>query len=334
MAPTPKFVQRAARLPEVLALLAAYPAGLPLRVVADRFGTDARTLREDLTTYLDLESWGWSFDLFRRSVVEFVQPEAEDLSDPDGSTVVRVVDDSPAGLGVEHLSAGDLAVIYTAGTALLDVSPDDTDLAEALAVLADTMYGEPASQPRPGGWNSHLAPLRAARDEQRRVRIVYSRAWQEGVTERVIEPLRLVQTKRGWEVDAGPVGPEGNLRTYILSNLRELEVLEETFERPSGVERLLERQRETTTARVELAQDARWAADMYAEQVTVVSEDEDVLTADLELLPPAGERVGLVMLASGPSTRLIKPMDLLPEAVGVINRLAEHHAQEPTEPGL
>lgn len=334
MAATPKFVQRAARLPEILALLSAYPEGLPLRVLAARFDTDEATLREDLTTYLDLESWGWSFDLFRRSVVEFVQPDDEDLSDPRGSTVVRVVDDSPAGLGVEHLSAGDLAVIYTAGTALLDVSPDDTDLAEALAVLADTMYGEPASQPRPGGWNNHLGPLRTARDEGRRVRVVYSRAWREGVTERVIEPLRLVQTKRGWEVDAGPVGPEGNLRTYILSNVRDLEVLDETFEEPAGVERLLERQRATTTARVELAQDARWAADMYAEQVTVVSEDESVLTADLELLPPAGERVGLVMLASGPSTRLISPRALLPDAVGVINRLAEHHAQAPDDAEL
>ena len=27
------------------------------------------------------------------------------------------------------------------------------------------------------------------------------------------------------EVDAGPVGPEGNLRTYLLANVREVEVL-------------------------------------------------------------------------------------------------------------
>lgn len=331
MAATPKFVQRAARLPEVLALLAAYPEGLPLATLAKRFDTDAETLRQDLTTYLDLESWGWSFDVFRRSVVEFVQPEDEDLSDPDGSTVVRVVDNSPAGLGVEHLSAGDLAVIYTAGTALLDVDPDDADLAEALRVIADTMYGEPASQPRAASWNTHLAALQSAQERQLRVRIVYSRAWREGVTERVVEPLRLVQTKRGWELDAGPVGPEGNLRTYLLSNIRDAEVLEESFDPPAGVDALLRRQRATTTARVEIAQDARWAAEMYAEHVTVVSEDETSLVADLDLLPPAGERVGLIMLASGPSTRLIEPSSLLTEAVAVIARLAEHHAHTPAD---
>lgn len=331
MAATPKFVQRAARLPEVLALLAAYPEGLPLATLAKRFDTDAETLRQDLTTYLDLESWGWSFDVFRRSVVEFVQPEDEDLSDPDGSTVVRVVDNSPAGLGVEHLSAGDLAVIYTAGTALLDVDPDDADLAEALRVIADTMYGEPASQPRAASWNTHLAALQSAQERQLRVRIVYSRAWREGVTERVVEPLRLVQTKRGWELDAGPVGPEGNLRTYLLSNIRDAEVLEESFDPPAGVDALLRRQRATTTARVEIVQDARWAAEMYAEHVTVVSEDETSLVADLDLLPPAGERVGLIMLASGPSTRLIGPSSLLTEAVAVIARLAEHHAHTPAD---
>ncbi len=65
------------------------------------------------------------------------------------------------------------------------------------------------------------------------------------MTERVIEPLHLVQTQRGWEVDAGPVGPEGNLRTYILSNIRSAEVLDETFEPPAGLELQLERQRKT-----------------------------------------------------------------------------------------
>lgn len=321
----PKFVQRAARLPELIALLSSYPNGLSLRLLAERFDTDVETLRQDLTTYLNLESWGWAFNVFRRSVVEFVQPEGEDTSDRDGSTVVRVVNDSPAGLGVEHLSAGDLAVIYTAGVALLDVHPDDTDLAEAIGVIAETMYGESATQPRAGDWNKFLHVLQEGQEQQRRVKIVYSRAWREGVTERVIEPLHLVQTQRGWEVDSGPAGPDGSLRTYILSNVRSAEVLDESFEPPAGLAARLERQRRTTKVRLELTQDARWAADMYAERVTVISEDEANLTADLEMLPPAGERVGLIMLASGPSTRLVEPTSLMPEAIGVINRLAQHH---------
>src|SRR5690242_5160855 len=149
--PSPKFVQRVARIPALLAVLPAYPDGLSLGELATRFNTDPKTIREDLTTYWDLESWGWSFDIFRRSVIEFAQPEGEESEDQsavDPSTLVRLVSHDPAGLGVEHLSAGDLAMIYTAGLALLDVQQDDLDLAEGLAIIAETMYGEPASAPR------------------------------------------------------------------------------------------------------------------------------------------------------------------------------------------
>lgn len=322
---TPKFLQRIARLPEVLNLVAAYPQGLPLRTLADEFDVDVETMRQDLVTYLELESWGWSFDIFRRPAIEFVQPEGGYTTDGSGATLVRVVSDGSPGLGVEHLNAGDLAVLYTAGAALLDVDPDDEDLAEALAIIVETMYGEPASAPRAGDWNRFLRDLQDAQDHRRKVRIVYSRAWREGVTERVIEPLRLLQTHRGWEVDAGPVGPDGNLRTFLLSNLRSAEVLGETFDPPADVAPLLERQRRTSRVRLEVTQESRWAARQYAERVTVVEEDEDRVTLDLDLLPPVGERVGLIMLASGPTTRLISPGALLPDAIGLIEELLHHH---------
>ena len=76
---------------------------------------------------------------------------------------------------------------------------------------------------------------------------------------------------------------------------------------------------------MELAQDARWAARQHAERVTVVGEDEETFTADLELLAPVGERVGLIMLASGPSTRVISPGAVLPDAMGLVKELLAHH---------
>ena len=121
----PKFLQRVARLPEVINVLRAYPDGLPLSELAAQFGVDVETMREDLVTYLDLESWGWSFDIFRKPALEFVQPEAGYATDGSGGTIVRIVPDAAPGLGVDHLSAGDLATLYTAGSALLEVDPDD-----------------------------------------------------------------------------------------------------------------------------------------------------------------------------------------------------------------
>lgn len=323
--PTPRYLQRLARLPEIVNFLSGFEGGLSLRRLAAEFDVDVETLREDLVTYLDLESWGWSHDIFRRPAIEFVQPEADYTTDGSGGTMVRVVQGRGPGLGAEHLSAGDLALIYTAGMALLDVDDSNTDLAEALGVISETMYGAPGTQPQPAGWNQVLRPLQQGQEERRRVSIEYSRTWRPGVSERVIEPLRLVQTHRGWEVDAGPVGPEGNLRTFILSNVRSAELLDETFEPPAGVESLLERQRRTITVRMELSQDARWAADMYAEQVTVVEQDESTLVADLELLAPVGDRVGLIILASGPETRVLSPNHVLPEAIGIIEELLRHH---------
>lgn len=321
----PKFLQRLARLPEVINVLTAYPDGLPLGELATQFGVDVEDMREDLLTYLDLESWGWSFDIFRKPALEFVQPDADETTNGSGRTIVRIVPDAAPGLGAEHLSAGDLATLYTAGIALLEVDPDETDLAGALAVIAETMYGGTAATPYVGDWNRHVRDLQDAQEQRRKVRIIYSRAWRPGVTDRVIEPLRLVQTRRGWEVDAGPVGPEGNLRTFLVSNLRLVEVLDEGFEPPSGADSLLTKQRATTTVRMELAQDARWAARQHAESVTVVAEDEATFTADLELLAPVGERVGLIMLASGPSTRVISPGSVLPDALGLVEELLQHH---------
>lgn len=322
-----KFVERVARIPEALALLAWYPDGLSLRDLGKHFGVSAETIRQDLTVYYDIESWGWSFDIFRRSVIEFAQPDGAESADV-GETIVRVVSSDPAGLGVEHLSSGDLAVLYTAGLTLLDIDPDDDDLANALELVSDTMLGAPSAGHAGARADQRLRVLREAQEGRAKVRITYSRAWREGVSERVIEPLRLVQTKRGWEVDAGPV-EDGSLRTYLLSGVREVERLDDTFEPPPGLDALLHEKRETTTVRLRLAQDARWAARMFSERLDVVAEDDATLEADLELLPPVGERVGLIMLASGPDTRLIDPGRLLPEAVGLARELLHHHSASP-----
>lgn len=324
----PKFLQRVARLPELFTVLAAYPDGLPVNELAARFDVAPDVLREDLFTYLDLESWGWMHDIFRLPAVEFVHASSVG-SDTEDATVVRLVGDSSSGLGAEHLGAGDLALLYTAGTALLDTHPDDPHLAAALGVIAETMYGEPTVAPRVGDWNQLLDPLRRGMQERRRVEIVYSRAWSPGVSTRTVEPLRLVQTRRGWEVDAGPVAQDGSLRTFLLSNVRSAVLLDEPFEPPEGAGRLLERQRSTSTVRMELAQEARWAADMYAEKVHVVEDGEEVFVADLDLLPPVGQRVGLLMLASGPTTRVLAPTSVLPTACGVIEELLHHHERTP-----
>jgi proteasome accessory factor C len=323
---TPRYVARFARLPEVFELLAAHPAGLPLARLAEETGVPADELREDLLAFYSADiPPEWMFSLSRPEVLEFLGPDGED-EDPNDAEVVRIVDPRPWGeLGVEYVDAAELALIYTAAQALHRMEPDNTELAAALDVLAQTMVGEAGDdEPQPG--DQLLAPLQQAVRDRRRVRIGYSRAWYAGVGERVIEPYRLVQTRRGWEVDAGPADEDGFLRTFLLSNIRDVAVLDDSFDLPERLQELLTEQRQTDTVRVRLPQSARWAADMYAERVTVVDDGELYVVLDLELLPPLEHRVGLLMLVSGPDAEVIDP-DLLATAGGrLASELLTHHA--------
>ena len=70
---------------------------------------------------------------------------------------------------------------------------------------------------------------------------------------------------------------------------------------------------------------ARWAADVYAEQVRVVDDDELTVTLDLDLLPPVERRVGLLMLAAGVEARVIKPARLVASGPALAAELLEHH---------
>jgi hypothetical protein len=154
---------------------------------------------------------------------------------------------------------------------------------------------------------------------------VYSRAWFQGVTERTIEPYRLLQTRRGWEVDAGPPDAAGRLRTYLLPNVREYAVRDEDFTPPEALEPILEQQRATQTVRMQIPHAALWAADFFSEQVSIVDDDATSATLDLELLAPVEQRVGLLLLAAGEESRVLKPSGLIAAGPMLASELLAHH---------
>lgn len=323
----PKYAQRVARLPKALSILGVHPDGLSLADLAGRVGAPPEELRADLLAYFTADLGGL-LGMSRPSVLEFLGPDGDE-ADPNHAEIVRIVEEGPLDeLGVEYVDAAELGLIYSAARALQDIDPDDADIAGALDVLAETMFGEPLAPSRPRSWNRPLESLQDAAQGHHRVEIVYSRAWDVGVTTRVIDPYRLVQTRRGWEVDAGPPDENGRLRTFLLSNLRSHEVLEETFEVPADLEARLEEQRTTRTVRMQVPHGARWAADVYAEQVRVVADDELSVTLDLDLLPPLERRVGLLMLAAGPDARVIDPARLVACGPQLAAELLAHHRRE------
>lgn len=320
----PQYIQRIARLPEVFERMAAYPDGLPLVDLAAEVGITPDKLRESLLAFFTGEPKGLMLGLQRPSVLEFLSADGDD-DEPTTAEIVKITDPRSSGLGVEHLDPAELALIFGAAQSLLDLEPDDVPLREAVEVLTETMFGTATAPDAVSSWNRPLEPLQDAVAQHQQVRIVYSRTWTEGVGERVIDPYMLVQTRRGWEIDAGPPDADGKLRTYLLSNLRDLEVLSSTFGVPDDIDLMLARQRTTDSVRVVVPHGARWAADFYAEDVVVVEDDELMATLDLELLPPVEQRVGLLLLIAGEEARVQEPGRLIAAGPALAAALLEHH---------
>lgn len=334
MSTTPKYVERFARLPKVFERLQRQPDGVSLEELAADFDISVAALREELLAFYTADIGGrWL--LTRPEVLEFLGPDG-DTEDPGTAGIVRIVAEVPADIGVEYVDAGELGLAYTAALALLETEPGNEELGQAIDVLTETMFGPSAAAadgdgageaaPAVAAWNRLLPVFREALAAGRAVRIVYSRAWHPGVTEREIEPYQLVQTRRGWEVDAGPADAEGRLRTFLLSNIRSAEIVERGFTAPDDVADRLAEQRATTRVRVLLPQSARWAADFYAETVTLVEDDEEDVVVDLELLPPVDRRVGRLLLAAGPLATVLDPAELDSAGVVLAEELMVHHS--------
>jgi proteasome accessory factor C len=326
MTQPPRYVERLVALPRALGILALHPDGLPLRVLADELGVDVTALRETILAFYNADEVESGFGL-RPPVLEFVGPEGEE-ADPDEAEIVRIAGADPAReLGVEHLSAADLAALHQAGRDLLQVEPDNVDLASALEALESSLLPVTESaEPEPGA--DVARRLHDAVEHRRRVRIVYARAWRPGVADRVIEPYRLVRTRRGWECDAGPLDEAGGPRSFLVSGVRELEVLDETFDVPGDVDELLAANRSPTTVELVVPPESRWVVDRFAETVCVIQEDETGVSLRAELLPPVRQRLGLILVIAGSDAFVIEPAELEDAGRDLARELLLHHGQD------
>lgn len=318
------YAKRLAALPRALAILELHPQGLPLADLAGELGVRPDDLREVVMAYYlaDLVELG----NFGQPVVEFFAPDADDEEvDPATAQWVRVVARDPEQeLGVDHLSAEQLGRLFEAGADLLALEPENATLRSALEAFQSALW--PVDGPAGTEWKATTAQqLHKAVQERRRVRISYVRQWHPGSGERVIEPYRLVRTRRGWEVDAGPADEVAAVRTFLVSGISTCDVLDETFQLPADVDELLTTQRTPVTVELVVPQDRRWAVDRYSEAVTVLADDEESVSLRAELLPPVAQRLGLLLLCCGPDAFVMTPLDLADSGADVARVLLEHH---------
>lgn len=329
MSPVAVYAQRLAALPRALGILELHPQGLPLADLAAELGVQPADLREVFLAYYlaDLVE----LDSFGLPVVEFFSPggDAGDEQDVSAETSwVRVLTADPEHeLGVDHLTAGQLAALYEAGVDLLALEPGNDVLRGAVEAFESAL--EPADKPLASQWGAGTAQvLHRAAEEHHRVRITYVRQWSPGASSRVVEPYRLVRTRRGWEVDAGPADDVTPVRTYLVSGIIDHEVLDETFEPPADLDALLAGNRAFETVELVVPQSARWAVERFAESVTVLADDEESVQLTADLLPPVSSRLGLLLLCCGAEAFVMAPPRLLDAAETTARQLLDHHAPD------
>jgi proteasome accessory factor C len=318
------YAKRLSALPRALAILELHPSGLRLADLAADLAVKPDDLREVFMAYYlaDLVELG----SFGQPVVEFFAPDADDEEvDPATAQWVRVVTRDPEQeLGVDHLSAEQLGRLYEAGADLLALEPGNETLRAALDAFQAALW--PVDGPAGSEWKASTAQvLHQAVQGRRRVSISYVRQWHPGVRDRVIEPYRLVRTRRGWEVDAGPADEVAPVRTYLVSGIQACAVLDGTYEPPADLDDLLAAQREPVAVELVVPQDRRWAVDRYAESVTVLADDEESVAVRAELLPPVEQRLGLVLLTCGPDAFVVQPRTLEDAGVDLATALRQHH---------
>jgi predicted DNA-binding transcriptional regulator YafY len=321
--PVARFAERIASLSNVLTILELHPAGLPLSQLASELDTTTESLRQTLLAYY-VADVAEQAD-FRLPVIEFLGSNGND-DDPARAEVVRVVSPDPEReLGVEHLTAEQLGALHAAGSHLLALEPDNEVLRSALEAFESSLWPVEASDDADSG-SDIAAELNRAAQEHRRVRILYARTWQPGTAERAVEPYRVLRTRRGWEVDAGPVDDAGRIRTYLVSGIREISVLDATFERPDNVDELIAIQRSAVDVELVVPQTGRWAVERYAESVTLLQDDEESVKVRAAFLPPIEQRVGMILISCGAGAFVMAPSTMVHAGANAASQLLEHHA--------
>lgn len=331
MSPVAVYATRLAALPRALGILELHPQGLPLTELADELGLAADDLREVFMAYYlaDLVELG-SFGL---PVVEFFAPggreadtgPGDDDELPVDAQWVRVLGADPEHeLGVDHLTGTQLAALHAAAVDLLALEPDNDVLRGAVEAFESAL--SPVDVDDPDARSTAIArALHQAAEEHRRVRLTYSRQWHPGTRDRVVEPYRLVRTRRGWEVDAGPPDDVAPVRTYLVSGIVDLEVTDETFEPPADLDGLLARNRAAEQVSLVVPQEARWAVERYAEATRVTDDDEGDVALTADLLPPVADRLGLLLLCCGPDAFVVSPESLADAGARTARQLLDHH---------
>lgn len=345
----PKFARRLDQTAEALQILSLHPAeGMAIDELAALLGTTDYEIRETLDSfsrgqYLDDEPgavMGARIDFYDAPMPSGLTSDAqeEDLSDwldahtvePDAAGWVRLVPGDPAAdpfsvlLGVEEI-----VDLLMCADSLFGAEPGNEELREAVAALRLRWFPDTAMSGQFLSRSSSLPLLRQAISEQRQVRFTYSREWKPGVGDRVVDPYGLRRTYLGFELDAGPVGDNGRIRTYLLRNIWQIDLLAERFTRPDDVDALIAANRDTVLVQILVPKMTKRTYEGLMMEWRVLKEDErpdGERLLEVELQQPFAERLAMILFRAGPGAAVAAgPEELWDAAARRAQELLIHH---------
>ncbi len=298
---------------------------LPLSRLAALLDRPAPEVRAELAAFNDVDTADLLLDPMFTITPAGGWPEDDTVPDPDpADTDVVAFSPSVAGpdLGLAHVDAGTLGPLLAAADLLRSLEPGNLPLAAAVDTLRSALLagltGHAAYRTRTA------AVFHSAARERRAVRITYSSAWTPRVSTRTIHPYRVVSTRRGYEVDAGPLDTAGRPRTYLITGIRDHHLLDHSFDVPAAAAAALEANRSLTPVTGVAPHRAMWAVRHWAERVDQAQSDADDVEFTAWLLPPVDQRVALMCLAGGPGIDLDDPA-LDRAATRMATELLHHH---------
>jgi predicted DNA-binding transcriptional regulator YafY len=161
----------------------------------------------------------------------------------------------------------------------------------------------------------NVGVLRDAATEGRVVRMIYRSVGKEETTDREVEPWSVFATLGRWYVLGHCRLVEGQ-RTFRVDRIKEIEVLDETFERPSTVPEpgvgYLPSQDDITCV-IELKPAARWVLEYYP--VEVVRETAKITR--IRFHSPDAEVPARLLLRLGTDARLIEGPEVAERALEI-----------------
>ena len=302
----------AGRLSRILALIPYVLAkdGAKVSEIIDRFDYTEEDLTRDLNTVFFCGLPGYTpGDLMEAYI--------------DGDEVI--IDAADYFAKAPRLTPMEALGLMAAGMAIIGSGQGSPDLKTAVDKLTRALLPDAGSaiDVDVSGDSENLSTLKSAAADQQVIRIRYRSLGRETETVREIEPWAVVSTLGNWYVQAfcRLVGGE---RVFRVDRIRDLEVLDDRFQRPEAPtepEIAYTPSEEDVVARIRLETSARWVLDYYP--VDVVKETKT--GTDIRFSSPDAEIPARLLLRLGDQARLLDGEEVRARVAAIAAVLRERY---------